>query len=155
MEAVWAALVLLLGAAVANPVPPAPLSYEQALASAVQSHNRESGLRNAFRLLEAELQPGWDPSAPSAQPLRFSIKETECPVRESSDIDRCDYKAHGLHRNCSGFYSTARSPPEMVVQCEDVGRQLHRMTRGRFKKWKKKLRKAAKILRMVMTVLAS
>nr|XP_056713134.1 cathelicidin-2-like [Euleptes europaea] len=137
----WAMLLLMVGAAIAIPTVPTRLSYEQVLASAVKTYNQESGLDSAFRLLEAEPQQDWDSSAQAVQPLKFSVKETVCQATESSDIDQCDYKDDGLDQDCSGFFSTAQSPPLIVVQCEDVDQELERITRGRFKKWKKKWKK--------------
>ncbi|XP_054846949.1 antimicrobial protein CAP18-like [Eublepharis macularius] len=139
MQTSWAMLLLFAGAAVAHPAPPPPLSYEQVLASAIETYNKESGLENAFRLLEPEPQPDWDPSALTIQPLKFSVRETVCKAAESSNIDQCDYKDDGLDRDCSGFYSAAQSPPLMVVQCEGVAQELERIKRGRFKKWVKKI----------------
>ncbi|NXE71259.1 CTHL2 protein, partial [Calcarius ornatus] len=58
MPSPWVLLLLaVLGGACALPAPE-PLSYTEALAQAVDSYNGQPEVRNAFRLLSAEPEPG-------------------------------------------------------------------------------------------------
>ncbi|XP_077160290.1 uncharacterized protein LOC143820852 [Paroedura picta] len=137
MHHCWA-LLLVVGAVTAAPTKPTLLSYEQVVASAVATYNRDLGAENAFRLLEAEPQSDWDPSAKTMQALKFSIKETVCRAEENPDPSQCDEKEDGIDRDCTAFYSGDQSPPVIMVQCEDMAQELDRITRSRWRKfWKK------------------
>ncbi|XP_054847725.1 cathelicidin-2-like [Eublepharis macularius] len=144
MQSCWALVMLLVGVASAAPTRSTPLSYEQVLASAVSTYNQELGQENAFRLLEAEPLPDWDPSAKTIQSLKFSIKETVCSTAENLDVSQCDYKDDGVDRDCSGFYSAEQDPPLIIVQCEDMEQELNRITRSRWRKFWRKTKKFVK-----------
>ncbi|XP_066487347.1 cathelicidin-2-like [Tiliqua scincoides] len=134
MLSCWAVL-LFIGGVVAAPTVSTPSSYEQVVASAVVIYNQQQKPEFAFRLLEAEPQQNWDPSAKTTQPLKFSIKETTCRSAEKVDASQCDYKPDGADMDCSGFYSAVQSPPTIQIQCEDVNQEINRITRRRF--WRK------------------
>uniref|UniRef100_A0A8C5NPY6 Uncharacterized protein n=1 Tax=Junco hyemalis TaxID=40217 RepID=A0A8C5NPY6_JUNHY len=68
MASPWVLLLAVLGGACALPAP-APLSYTEALAQAVDSYNQEPEVQNAFRLLSAEPEPG-PVTAPRPPPPR-------------------------------------------------------------------------------------
>ncbi|XP_039224691.1 cathelicidin-related peptide Oh-Cath-like [Crotalus tigris] len=127
----WAAL-LVLGLATAAPQMRV-LTQQQALASAVALYNQQRPSEWAFRLLEAEPQADWDPTSPSPQGLKFSIKETVCPSSQTHNLTQCDYKEDGLDRDCSGIYSTQQSPI-VSVQCQDMDRELKRISRRRWRR---------------------
>ncbi|XP_061441679.1 cathelicidin-related peptide Oh-Cath-like [Rhineura floridana] len=134
----YKAVLLVIGVVTAAPSAPTPLSYEQVIASAVDTYNQEQKPEFAFRLLEAEPQEDWDASSETIQPLKFSIKETICRSTEKTDVSQCEYKQDGVDRDCSGFYSAQQTPPIIIVQCEDVDQELNRITRGRWRKfWRK------------------
>lgn len=57
MPSPWVLVLAVLGGACALPAP-APLSYTEALAQAVDSYNQQPEVQNAFRLLSAEPEPG-------------------------------------------------------------------------------------------------
>ncbi|XP_060104238.1 cathelicidin-2-like [Heteronotia binoei] len=129
MQNCWA-LMLVLGVVAATPTKHPRLSYKQVLASAIDKYNQELGSENAFRLLEAEPRPDWDPSAQTIQPLKFSIKETVCRADKNPDVTQCAEKEDGVDRNCFGFYSAKENEPVIMVRCEDVDQELGRIPRG-------------------------
>ncbi|TFK05538.1 deuterosome protein 1 [Platysternon megacephalum] len=53
-------LVIVAAAATAVPSQHKTLSYEEAIALAVDFYNQGSGIDHAFRLLKADPQPEWD-----------------------------------------------------------------------------------------------
>uniref|UniRef100_H9GST0 Vipericidin n=1 Tax=Anolis carolinensis TaxID=28377 RepID=H9GST0_ANOCA len=95
MEKVWA-LLLFLGVATAAPVVLGPISYDQAVASAVDTFNREQKPEFIFQLLESEPQPDWKTTGEVTQPLKFSIKETECRFTDKANGTRCNFKENGV-----------------------------------------------------------
>ncbi|XP_059585247.1 cathelicidin-related peptide Oh-Cath-like [Alligator mississippiensis] len=119
--AVAVAVAVALPAPLAPAPAPAPSSYQEALAAAVNTYNQESGLPQAYRLLEAEPQPQWDLASQPVQPLKFSIKETECLLSEKRDIGQCPFKDKGLVKDCTGIYSVEKKPPIVTAKCEDAG----------------------------------
>ncbi|XP_059583614.1 cathelicidin-related peptide-like [Alligator mississippiensis] len=137
--AVAVAMAVALPAPLAPAPAPAPSSYQEALAAAVNTYNQESGLPQAYRLLEAEPQPQWDLSSQPAQPLKFSIKETECLVSEKRDVSQCPFKDKGLVKDCTGIYSAEKKPSVVTAKCEDAGQGIiHVRSRRRFCKGRPK-----------------
>ncbi|KAL8164662.1 UNVERIFIED_CONTAM: hypothetical protein K2H54_001365 [Gekko kuhli] len=143
MQSCWA-LMLLVGVVRAGPTSPPSLTYEQVVASAVATYNQELGAENAFRLLEAEPQPDWDPSAQTVQSLKFTIRETGCRADENPDVSQCAEKEDGIDRDCSGFYSADQNQPMIIVQCEDMDQQLDRITRSRWRRFWRKTKRFVK-----------
>uniref|UniRef100_A0A8C4WF57 Uncharacterized protein n=1 Tax=Gopherus evgoodei TaxID=1825980 RepID=A0A8C4WF57_9SAUR len=92
--------LLLLGivaaAATAVPSQHKTLSYEEAVALAVDFYNQESGIDHAFRLLKADPQPEWDVSSKTIQSLKFTVKETVCPVSGNRNPNQCEFKEDGV-----------------------------------------------------------
>nr|UXN85446.1 cathelicidin 7 [Gavialis gangeticus] len=134
--------LLVLGAAVAvamavalpAPPAPAPKGYQEALAAAINTYNQESGLPQAYRLLEAEPQPQWDPASQPVQPLKFSIKETTCLVSEKRDVSQCLFKDKGLVKDCTGIYSVEKQPPIVTAVCKDAGQEPQLVKRVNWRK---------------------
>ncbi|XP_028933833.1 cathelicidin-6-like [Ornithorhynchus anatinus] len=124
---------------------PQGLSYEEALARAVSNFNDGSAEEKAFRLLLTEPQPQWDPKSKEPQPLIFSIKETECPAEDRDlDLEKCEFKANGLVRECWGSASAVPGAAVGVITCEPQDAQPIRVRRGlrkTLRKLKKKLKK--------------
>ncbi|XP_070585928.1 cathelicidin-related peptide Oh-Cath-like [Erythrolamprus reginae] len=136
MTTAWA-LLLLLGLAAAAPQTQV-LTYEQAIASAVNLYNQQQPSKFAFRLLEAEPKPDWDPSSASPQALKFSVKETVCPsASPSQNPTQCNFKPDGLDKDCTGIYVAQQQPQIHSVQCEDFDQQLTRIPRRRLWKFAK------------------
>ncbi|KAJ7322063.1 hypothetical protein JRQ81_018350 [Phrynocephalus forsythii] len=122
MKSHWAALLVLGSmAAAGTPLLPA-LSYEEAVASAVELYNEVEDNEFAFQLLEAEPQPNWKPSAETAQLFKFSIKETICCSFENPGASRCNFKKDGVIKDCSGSYTFRKNPPavQTKVLCKDI-----------------------------------
>ncbi|XP_007445036.2 cathelicidin-related peptide Oh-Cath-like [Python bivittatus] len=142
MTGVWA-LLLLLGVAAAAP-PAQVVTYDQAIASAVNLYNQQKTTPFAFRLLEAEPQPNWDPRGKTTQGLKFTIKETVCPSAQSQNLTQCNFKEDGVDQDCSGTYSTQQEPPNLTVQCENIDQELNRITRSR---WRRFIRGAGRFAR--------
>ncbi|XP_015277841.1 PREDICTED: cathelicidin-related peptide lutzicidin-like [Gekko japonicus] len=144
MQNCYWALMLVVGVVAAGPTRPTPLSYEQVVDLAVATYNQELGSENAFRLLEAEPQPDWDPSAQTVQVLKFTIKETVCRADENPDVTQCAEKEDGIDRDCSGFYSADQNRPMILVECEDVDEQMDRITRSRWRRFWGKAKRGIK-----------
>uniref|UniRef100_A0A663M5N8 Uncharacterized protein n=1 Tax=Athene cunicularia TaxID=194338 RepID=A0A663M5N8_ATHCN len=83
----WVLVVAVLGGACALP---APLTYTQALAQAVDSYNQRPEVQNVFRLLSADPEPTPDIQLSSLQRLNFTVMETRCPARSGVRLDTCD-----------------------------------------------------------------
>uniref|UniRef100_A0A8C0IT19 Uncharacterized protein n=1 Tax=Chelonoidis abingdonii TaxID=106734 RepID=A0A8C0IT19_CHEAB len=95
-------VLLLVGVVTAAPTPsssPLP-SHEAAVLAAVQIYNQEPGTTLACLLLEAKLQPDWDVSLKTIQPLTFTVQETVCLVSEKHDINQCEFKEDGVRIIC-------------------------------------------------------
>ncbi|OPJ68014.1 cathelicidin-3 [Patagioenas fasciata monilis] len=98
MAGCWVLVLALLGGACALP---APLTYTQALAQAIDSYNQRPEVPNAFRLLSADPEPAPDVQLSSLQRLNFTIMETRCPAHSPAQLDKCDFKEDGLIKDCS------------------------------------------------------
>uniref|UniRef100_A0A8C3HP95 Uncharacterized protein n=1 Tax=Chrysemys picta bellii TaxID=8478 RepID=A0A8C3HP95_CHRPI len=93
-------LVTVAAAATAVPSQHKTLSYEEAIALAVDFYNQGSGLDRAFRLLKADPQPEWDVSSKTIQPVKFTVQETVCLVSGKRDISQCEFKEDGVRITC-------------------------------------------------------
>uniref|UniRef100_A0A8C0H536 Cathelicidin n=1 Tax=Chelonoidis abingdonii TaxID=106734 RepID=A0A8C0H536_CHEAB len=89
-------LGILAAAATAVPSQHKTLSYEEAVALAVDFYNQGSGIDHAFRLLKANPQPEWDVSSKTIQSLTFTVKETVCLVSGNRDPNQCEFKEDGV-----------------------------------------------------------
>ncbi|XP_077665669.1 uncharacterized protein LOC144260799 [Eretmochelys imbricata] len=119
-------VLLIVGVVTAAPAPsssPLP-THKDAVLAAVQLYNQEPDITLAYRLLEAEPQPDWDMSSKTIQTLRFTVKETVCPVSEKRDINQCEFKEDGLVKDCSGFFSTEKDPPSVIIKCEEASEEV-------------------------------
>ncbi|XP_075779110.1 uncharacterized protein LOC102462847 [Pelodiscus sinensis] len=116
-------LVVVAAVAAAEPSPHKTLSYEEAVALAVDFYNQGSGLDHAFRLLKADPRPEWDMTANPRQELKFTVKETVCLVAENLPGTECDFRDDGVVRDCSGFFSTQQVSPIVVVSCNTVAQK--------------------------------
>lgn len=130
-------LVVVAAVAAAEPSPHKTLSYEEAVALAVDFYNQGSGLDHAFRLLKADPRPEWDMTANPRQELKFTVKETVCLVAENLPGTECDFRDDGVVRDCSGFFSTQQVSPIVVVSCNTVAQELTHIRRSRSprRKW--------------------
>ncbi|XP_034260397.1 cathelicidin-related antimicrobial peptide Bf-CRAMP-like [Pantherophis guttatus] len=71
-------------------------SDQDALSTAVELYNRNSGLDSAFRLLQVKSPPAGEPSNPDLQELELILKETTCPNSGDLNLDNCDFKEDGV-----------------------------------------------------------
>ncbi|XP_053118961.1 cathelicidin-2-like [Hemicordylus capensis] len=140
----WALLLVLGVAVAAEPSQTSALSFDEVIAASVDIYNQQQAPEFAFRLLEAEPQPDWNASSQAIRPLKFSIKETVCRVTENLDISKCDYKENGIERDCSAFYSNEQLPATVILQCEDVNKELDRITRSRWRRFWRKTKRFVK-----------
>uniref|UniRef100_H9GBP9 Vipericidin n=1 Tax=Anolis carolinensis TaxID=28377 RepID=H9GBP9_ANOCA len=113
----WGAFLLLLGLAAAAPLSP-PKDFPEALAQVVDIYNQGPNVRNAYRLLEAMLLPGLNSSSARLQQMNFTIQETVCPTSEKVMAEECEFKADGLVKDCSGYFSTEQTNSLIVVTCD-------------------------------------
>ncbi|XP_065254296.1 uncharacterized protein LOC135873600 [Emys orbicularis] len=116
-------LVIVAAAATAVPSQHKTLSYEEAIALAVDFYNQGSGIDHAFRLLKADPQPEWDMTSNLRQELKFMVKETVCPVSENLNGTECDFRDNGVVRDCSGFFSTQQESPIVIINCNTVTKE--------------------------------
>ncbi|XP_050798789.1 cathelicidin-related peptide Oh-Cath-like [Gopherus flavomarginatus] len=134
--------LLLLGivaaAATAVPSQHKTLSYEEAVALAVDFYNQESGIDHAFRLLKADPQPEWDMTSNPRQKLKFTVKETVCLVSENRHGTECDFIDNGVVRDCSGSFSTQQESPIVIISCNTVTQEDTHIRRPRSprRKWR-------------------
>ncbi|NWR54826.1 CTHL3 protein, partial [Bucorvus abyssinicus] len=112
----WVLVLVVLGGACALPAP-APLTYTQALAQAVDSYNQRPEVRNVFRLLSADPEPTPNIQLSSLQHLNFTIMETRCPTHSGARPDACDFKEGGLVKNCSAPVPQPDGNPLLDVTC--------------------------------------
>ncbi|XP_043365718.1 cathelicidin-related peptide Oh-Cath-like isoform X2 [Dermochelys coriacea] len=134
-------LVIVAAAATAVPSQHKMLSYEEAIALAVDFYNKGSGIDHAFRLLKADPQPEWDMTSNPQQELKFMVKETVCSVSENLPRTECDFRDNGLVRDCSGHFSTQEACPVLAITCDIAPPQPVRVTR-----WWPLVRLGAKII---------
>ncbi|XP_039224740.1 cathelicidin-related peptide Oh-Cath-like [Crotalus tigris] len=97
-----------------------PLTYQKALELGVANYNNKAGEDLLYQLLEAVPQPEWDPNSEGTQELKFTIKETVCPVEEGRALEECDFKEDGVVRECTGNYFLGEKPPLAFVTCDAV-----------------------------------
>ncbi|NXC89142.1 CTHL2 protein, partial [Cercotrichas coryphoeus] len=98
MQSSWLLVVVaVLGRACALPAP-ATFSYTEALVQAVDSFNQRPEVKNAFRLLSAEPEPGPGVELSSLPGFNFSMMETDCASNSHGDLEDCDFKENGVSR---------------------------------------------------------
>ncbi|XP_074842447.1 uncharacterized protein LOC142008961 [Carettochelys insculpta] len=127
MESCHQCVLLLVVVAAATAMGPSPhrtLSYEEAVAQAVDFYNQAQGTDHAFRLLKADPQPEWDMTSNPRQALKFTIKETVCPASQTPHGTECDFSDNGVVRDCSGFFSTEQMSPVVIISCNTVTQQV-------------------------------
>ncbi|XP_053915195.1 cathelicidin-3-like [Cuculus canorus] len=112
----WVLVLLGLGGAWALP---APLSYPQALALAVDSYNQRPDAQKVFRLLSSDPEPTPDVQLRSLQNLNFTLMETRCPARSALRPDSCEFKEDGVIKECSAPVSQRGNPTVFDVTCVD------------------------------------
>ncbi|XP_059338299.1 cathelicidin antimicrobial peptide [Ammospiza nelsoni] len=141
MASPWVLLLLaVLGGSCALPAP-APLSYPEALAQAVDSYNQQPEVQNAFRLLSAEPEPGPGVELSSLRKLNFSMMETECAASARANPDDCDFKENGAIKECSGPVQFRQDAPEIDLSCSDASSDPVLIQRGRFGRFLRKVRR--------------
>ncbi|XP_015669791.1 cathelicidin-6 [Protobothrops mucrosquamatus] len=141
------ALLILLGLALSTPGWTAEgesRGDRDALSSAVERYNSNSGLDSAFRLLQVKSQPDGAPSNPDLQKLELILKETTCPNSRGLNLDDCDFKENGVVKECSGTSSAQPGSPILQIDCDTISQGNRRVKRNG--KVRKLLRKLKKIL---------
>ncbi|XP_072185836.1 cathelicidin-2-like [Excalfactoria chinensis] len=138
MLSCWALLLALLGGVCALP---APLSYPQALIQAVDTYNKQPEVKNAFRLLSADPEPGPGIDLNTLRELKFTIMETECVPTARTPIDDCDFKENGAIKDCSGPVTILQDAPVINLNCRDASSDPVLVQRGRFGRFLKKVRR--------------
>ncbi|XP_036235132.1 cathelicidin antimicrobial peptide [Molothrus ater] len=140
MPSPWVLVLAVLGGACALPAP-APLSYTEALALAVDSYNQQPEVQNAFRLLSAEPEPGPGVELSSLRRFNFSMMETECAASARTNPDDCDFKENGAIKECSGPVQFRQDSPEIDLSCFDASSDPVLIQRGRFGRFLRKVRR--------------
>ncbi|XP_034260395.1 cathelicidin-related peptide Oh-Cath-like [Pantherophis guttatus] len=101
-------------------LPHKPLPYDKAVELGVAIYNSKAAENFLYRLLEAVPQPEWDPNSESTQVLKFTMKETVCPVKSEHSLEECDFQEDGEVRQCRSYYFFEERPPVIVVICAPV-----------------------------------
>ncbi|NXY51596.1 CTHL3 protein, partial [Ceuthmochares aereus] len=112
----WLVVLVALGGGCALP---APLSYPQALALAVDSYNQRPEVEKVFRLLSSNPEPTPDVQLSSLQNLNFTLMETQCPKRSPVRPDTCDFKEDGVVKECWAPVPQRGSSTVLGVTCVD------------------------------------
>ncbi|XP_053915194.1 cathelicidin-2-like [Cuculus canorus] len=134
----WVLVLLGLGGAWALP---APLSYPQALALAVDSYNQRPDAQKVFRLLSSDPEPTPDVELTKLKTLNFSLMETECGPIARANPDDCDFKENGVIKECSGPVKFFQSSSEIDLRCVDVSSDPVLVQRGRFGRFLSRVRR--------------
>lgn len=85
---------------------------------------------SVFRLLFPDLRLD---AATSPQQLNFTIKETECFIREESEkenLEECDFKDGGIVKECSVYFFTDQGIEAPVVNCNTLQQKQSRVKRS-------------------------
>ncbi|NWR54823.1 CTHL2 protein, partial [Bucorvus abyssinicus] len=136
----WVLVLVVLGGACALPAP-APLTYTQALAQAVDSYNQRPEVRNVFRLLSADPEPTPGLELSTLRGLNFSVMETECTPSARLNPDDCDFKENGVIKECLGSVQFLQGSPEIDLQCFDASTDPVLIQRGRFGRFLSRIRR--------------
>ncbi|XP_055269702.1 cathelicidin-6 [Moschus berezovskii] len=131
----WSLWLLLLGLVLPSASAQA-LSYREAVLHAVDRINERSSEANLYRLLELDPPPSKDDENPNVpKPVSFRVKETVCPRTSQQSPEQCDFKENGLVKQCVGTVTLDTVKGKMNITCEEL------QSVGRFKRFRKKLRK--------------
>ncbi|NXD88262.1 CTHL2 protein, partial [Halcyon senegalensis] len=136
----WALVLVVLGGACALPAP-APLSYTQALAQALDSYNQQPEVHKVFRLLSSSPEPTPGIELSTLQRFNFSMMETECDLGTRVNPDDCDFKENGVIKECSGLVQMLQGSPEIDLSCTDASSNPVLIQRGRFGRFLGRIRR--------------
>ncbi|XP_074754303.1 cathelicidin-2-like [Athene noctua] len=136
----WVLVLAVLGGACALPAP-APLTYTQVLAQAVDSYNQRPEVQNVFRLLSADPEPTPGVELSTLQGLNFSVMETECAPSARLNPDDCDFKENGVIKECTGPVQFLQGSPEIDLTCTDASSNPVLVQRGRFGRFLRRIRR--------------
>ncbi|XP_007949985.1 batroxicidin-like, partial [Orycteropus afer afer] len=139
-----ALLLLLLGLTWAEPTSLTKnisLSQAEALEFALNIYNDQPDNNEyAFRVLQVQPLPEWDPTLSEPQLLQFVIKETECKMVEDLTPEHCPFKDNGQVKNCVALIGVGAKGLTVVPTCEpQKSARLVQALRG-LKKFFKKLK---------------
>uniref|UniRef100_A0A8B9RVV4 CTHL2 protein n=1 Tax=Accipiter nisus TaxID=211598 RepID=A0A8B9RVV4_9AVES len=140
MPSSWVLVLAVLGGACALPAP-APLTYTQALAQAVDSFNQRPEVQNVFRMLSADPEPTPGVDLGTLRGLNFTIMETECVSGARVNPDDCDFKENGVIKECTGPVLFLQSSPEIDLRCTDASSDPVLIQRGRFGRFLSRIRR--------------
>ncbi|XP_074878527.1 cathelicidin-2-like isoform X5 [Buteo buteo] len=136
----WVLVLAVLGGACALPAP-APLTYTQALAQAVDSFNQRPEVQNVFRMLSADPEPTPGVDLSTLRGLNFTMMETECVSGTRVNPDDCDFKENGVIKECTGPVLFLQSSPEIDLRCTDASSDPVLVQRGRFGRFLSRIRR--------------
>uniref|UniRef100_A0A663FAU0 Cathelicidin antimicrobial peptide n=1 Tax=Aquila chrysaetos chrysaetos TaxID=223781 RepID=A0A663FAU0_AQUCH len=117
------------GGACALPAP-APFTYTQALAQAVDSFNQRPEVQNIFRMLSADPEPTPGVDMSTLRGLNFTVMETECVSSARVNPDDCDFKENGVIKECTGPVLFLQSSPEIDLRCTDASSNVRSQVWG-------------------------
>ncbi|XP_029865593.1 LOW QUALITY PROTEIN: cathelicidin antimicrobial peptide [Aquila chrysaetos chrysaetos] len=139
MPSCWVLVLAVLGGACALPAP-APFTYTQALAQAVDSFNQRPEVQNIFRMLSADPEPTPGVDMSTLRGLNFTVMETECVSSARVNPDDCDFKENGVIKECTGPVLFLQSSPEIDLRCTDASSNPVLVQRGRFGRFLSRIR---------------
>ncbi|XP_052577559.1 cathelicidin antimicrobial peptide [Peromyscus californicus insignis] len=130
-------LLLLLGLALPLAISQTR-SYREAVLRAVDEFNRQSSDTNLYRLLDLESQPAGDEDPDTPKYVRFRVKETVCDKALQQLPEQCNFKEHGLVKQCVGTVTLSQDTDSFDINCKEPGTQPQKF---------KKIAKIAGLLR--------
>ncbi|KAL1781931.1 cathelicidin antimicrobial peptide [Sigmodon hispidus] len=92
------------------------LSYREVVLRAVDDFNQHSSDANLYRLLALDSQSPGDED-PDTTYVRFRVKETVCDKTTEQPLEQCDFKEHGLVKQCMGAVTLNQGTEAFDISC--------------------------------------
>ncbi|XP_008851505.1 cathelicidin antimicrobial peptide-like [Nannospalax galili] len=93
------------------------LSTREAVLRAVDDFNQRSLDTNLYRLLDLDSQSSGDEDPDTPKHVRFTVKETVCHKASKQLLEQCDFKEHGLVKQCMGTVTLDEATGSFDVSC--------------------------------------
>ncbi|XP_068261734.1 cathelicidin-B1-like [Nyctibius grandis] len=123
------------------PSPPGPglVSYEDAIAAAVELLNARAVGPYVLRLRDAQPRPGWPGDLQQRQELSFTVEETSCRAPGTATT-ACKSRWLGAVSWCRGFAFLEQQQPTVELSCETLPAGLGRPRPSRLPVWLAKVK---------------
>ncbi|XP_067326543.1 cathelicidin-related antimicrobial peptide Na_CRAMP-like [Anolis sagrei] len=114
----WVLLLLIGTVSAGKPRKGPPLTFQQAGVEAVKKFNTEAGPSPVFRLVNLEPVVKWDSTVKSYRYFNLKIQETVCNNKKKIVVEKCEYKSHGVTKNCRVGYRYVGGAPDLKLTCK-------------------------------------